>query len=177
MTHIEAPLFPAEMTTLQALALFDNSEPVNIDFMLGRWRGTGLPTQHPLDGLLENYNWYGKEFIDAENVDPLLFANRQGHLFKVNPSFMPTILATRFPFLKSVLANRLFTLVSPLLTTTEHKARLRMTEYRGKYSATMIYDALPINDVFRKIDQNTLIGAMDLKGIEQPFFFMLHRDQ
>jgi hypothetical protein len=26
-----------------------------------------------------------------------------------------------------------------------------MTEYRGVVSATMIYDALPINDVFRKV--------------------------
>jgi hypothetical protein len=51
-----------------------------------------------------------------------------------------------------------------------------MTTYRGKSSATMIYDQLPINDVFRKIDQNTALGLMDLKGVKQPFFFILRRE-
>ena len=46
--------------------------------MLGRWRGSGLPTGSPLDGLLEAYGWYGKEFLDAETVHPLLFGDRAG---------------------------------------------------------------------------------------------------
>jgi len=48
--------------------------------------------------------------------------------------------------------------------------------YRGKTSATMSYDNLPINDVFRKVDDNTVLGIMDLKGMKQPFFFVLRRD-
>jgi hypothetical protein len=40
----------------------------------------------------------------------------------------------------------------------------------------MIYDNLPINDVFRKVDQDTVLGAMDLKGIPRPFFFVLRRE-
>jgi hypothetical protein len=40
----------------------------------------------------------------------------------------------------------------------------------------MIYDDLPINDVFRKVDNNTVLGVMDLKGMEQPFFFVLRRE-
>jgi hypothetical protein len=39
----------------------------------------------------------------------------------------------------------------------------------------MIYDQLPINDSFRKIDDNTVFGAMDFKGVPQPFFFVLRR--
>ncbi|MEO0646901.1 MAG: DUF4334 domain-containing protein, partial [Cyanobacteria bacterium J06650_10] len=27
----------------------------------------------------------------------------------------------------------------------------------------------------RKVDENTLLGLMDFKGMEQPFFFVLHR--
>ena len=38
------------------------------------------------------------------------------------------------------------------------------------------YDNLPINDVFRKVDDNTVLGIMDLKGMKQPFFFVLRRD-
>jgi hypothetical protein len=52
-----------------------------------------------------------------------------------------------------------------------------MTEYRGKLSATMIYDQLPINDVFRKLDDNTVLAVMDNKNIKDPFFFKLIRDQ
>jgi hypothetical protein len=33
----------------------------------------------------------------------------------------------------------------------------------------MIYDALPINDLFRKVDDNTLVSAMDFRLIRQPF--------
>ena len=50
-----------------------------------------------------------------------------------------------------------------------------MTNYRGTPSATMIYDQLPINDVFRRIDADSVLGVMDYKGMAQPFFFLLHR--
>ena len=79
---------------------------------------------------------------------------------------------------KSVtIAVKIFQLLMPLLSTSESRARLRMTEYRGKLSATMIYDQLPINDVFRKLDDNTVLAVMDNKNIKDPFFFKLIRDQ
>ncbi len=64
-----------------------------------------------------------------------------------------------------------------LLKTDKSNARLRMIEFRGKSSATMIYDEKPINDVFRRIDQNTVLGWMDLKDQAQPYFFILIRDE
>nr|WP_246559737.1 GXWXG domain-containing protein [Leptothoe kymatousa] len=60
-------------TTEKALQLFDSLAPVNLDFMLGRWQGSGLHTSHPMDGMLEASNWYGKEFIEPEIVYPLFF--------------------------------------------------------------------------------------------------------
>jgi hypothetical protein len=63
-----------------------------------------------------------------------------------------------------------------LLQTEQPKARLRMTEYRGVVSATMIYDSLPINDVFRKVDEDCVLGAMDMRSTPQPFFFVLRRE-
>jgi len=176
MTAIAKALPQEKLTTGEALALFDELETVDIDSMLGRWQGAGLQTGHRLDGLLEACHWYGKEFLDADRVHPLLFTDQQGHLFKVNPRLMPMGLATRVAVPRTILAGRLFLMLKPLLRTATSRARLRMTEYRGKLSATMIYDDLPINDVFRKVDQNTLLGVMDLKGVEQPFFFILRRD-
>jgi hypothetical protein len=40
----------------------------------------------------------------------------------------------------------------------------------------MIYDTLPINDSFRKVDDNTVLGLMGFKDIPQPFFFLLRRE-
>ena len=57
------------------------------------------------------------------------------------------------------------------------KARLRMTEFRGKISATMCYDQRPIHDVFRRVDDDTVLGAMDMKGMDEVFFFLLRRDR
>jgi hypothetical protein len=52
----------------------------------------------------------------------------------------------------------------------------RLASYRGLTSATTIYDDVPINDVFRKVDQHTVLGVMDLKGMDRPVFFLLYRE-
>jgi hypothetical protein len=167
------------MTRLEeALALFDSLEPVDTGFMIGRWRGNGYPTDHPLDGLLEVFHWYGKHFESTEDVHPLLFLNRRGELVRVNPGYMkPSFaLAEHMHKFKSRTTGNIFQLLLPLVSTSKSRARLRMTEYRGKTSATMIYDQLPINDVFRQVDDDTVLGVMDNKIVKDPFFFKLTRD-
>ena len=69
-----------------------------------------------------------------------------------------------------------FGAVRPLLHTDEPKARLRVVEHRGVATAALVYDALPIIDVFRRVDDATLLGVMDLRGLPRPFFFLLERD-
>jgi hypothetical protein len=162
-------------TAERALQLFDSLETVNLDFMLGRWQGSGLQTDHPMDGLLEASNWYGKEFVDAENVHPLLFLDSQGKIFKVAPNPTAMNWVIKFPLLKHDYLKPLVLLINSLLKTETSQARLRMMEYRGQVSATMIYDYLPINDSFRKVDDNTVLGIMDWKNLPQPFFFVLKR--
>ena len=60
-------------TAEAGLAFFDSLPAVRPDDMTGEWRGTELPSGHPLDGLLAAYGWYGKRFSDKDRVDPLLF--------------------------------------------------------------------------------------------------------
>ena len=55
------------------------------------------------------------------------------------------------------------------------KATLRMVEFRGSSTATMIYDKHPIFDHFRKIDDDLVMGIMDRKGDASPLFFYLRR--
>lgn len=55
-------------------------------------------------------------------------------------------------------------------------ARMREVKYRGKVSASLIYDSKPIMDYFRKIDDNTVLGLGEMKG-KITFFFYLTRDK
>jgi hypothetical protein len=163
-------------STDEALSLFDSLDTVDANFMIGSWKGAGFPTDHPLDGLLEAYHWYGKRFKTLNHVHPLLFTKLGGNKVSVNPVLVPIRLGNLMPVPKAAFLGRLFQLFIPLLTTRRSRARLRMTHYRGKASATMIYDDLPINDVFHKVDNNTVLGVMDLKGMVRPFFFVLRRE-
>ena len=162
-----------------ALAIFDALEPVETDFMLGAWKGEGFETGHPMDGMLERCHWHGKRFETTEHVHPLVFRKRNGDLASVKPLLaMPGLgLLDKLPMLKSEAAGSVFQVLIPLLTGQKSAARLRMTTYRGKPTATMVYDNLPINDVFHKVDEDTVLGIMDLKGMKQPFFFVLRREK
>ncbi|PZU98739.1 MAG: hypothetical protein DCF32_19235 [Leptolyngbya sp.] len=165
-----------QATTEAALELFDALGPVSLEFMIGRWRGSELSTHHPMDGLLAASNWYGKEFLDPETVHPLLFLDGQNRVFKVAPSLAAMRLSLKLPMFKQPAFHPLVRLMTAMSTTQASQARLRMMEYRHQVSATMIYDNLPINDSFRKVDDNTVLGLMDFKDIPQPFFFVLRRE-
>ncbi len=165
------------VTPDEATALYDSLEPVDVKFMMGRWKGSGFPTGHAVDGVLEACHWHGKHFESPEHVHPLVFTNLLGNKVCINPALMPMGMLNMKTVPKSAAIGRLFQLLMPFFMTRRSCARVRMTEYRGKLSATMIYDALPINDVFRKVDNNTLLGIMDYKGMEKSLFFVLQRDK
>jgi hypothetical protein len=160
-----------------ALACFDRCAPVEPGAVTGRWRGSGLPTGHPFDGLLVDYGWYAKETHDAETVHPLLFRHRRGRPRPVDPALAPLAVLRRAPGLaRTTLARTGFAVVRPLRTTRRPAARVRAVEFRGVVSAALVYDRLPIVDVLRRVEPGTLLGLMDLRGVAQPFFFVLRRD-
>jgi len=161
-------------TQREALEFFDSLPVATLESLSGRWRGGGLHTGHPLDGLLEEYGWYGKDFLTPDVVHPLLFTDKHGAVIAVNSRHLPMGALVKAPKGSRVL-RALFSLLQPILRTTKAQARIRMMEYRGQVSATMIYDYLPIHDVFRRVDADTLLGLMDLRGVPQPFFFVLRR--
>ena len=168
-----------QASSSEAFEIFDTLDSVDTGFMIGSWKGAGFHTGHPMDGLLEAYHWHGKRFEDTEHVHPLVFSTFSGRRASINPVFILPVfgLLGRGASPKSQIAQRMFSLCMPLFTTRRSRARLRMTDHRGKSSATMIYDNLPIHDVFRKIDENTVFGVMDLKDVKQPFFFVLQREK
>lgn len=159
----------------QALSVFDGLAPVAVEAMQGRWRGRGVPTGHPLDGMLEAFGWHGKIIEAPDRVHPLVFGSG-ANLVALDPKRLPVTLAARLQPQRSRLARLAFRAGRPLLTTTAPAARLRTTCFRGVCSATIIYDALPINDVFRAAGPDTLLGLMDCRYFDEPFFFVLSRE-
>ena len=146
--------------------------------MIGRWRGVGLPTGHPLDGVLESLGWYGKAFESADTVHPLLFRTRSGEVIPLDPRFMPVSVALRWPaFARSAPVRAAFAAGRALLRAHHSAARLRAENFRGKRSAALIYDRQPIIDHFRRIDDDRVLGLMEMRGMERPFFFLLTREQ
>ncbi|TQF09547.1 DUF4334 domain-containing protein [Myxococcus llanfairpwllgwyngyllgogerychwyrndrobwllllantysiliogogogochensis] len=150
----------------EALALFDSLPTVELGFMRGTWKGSELHTGHPMDGMLGATGWYGKRFVDEESVHPLLFYTEdRASVFPVDPRKWPS------PTIRGLVGPH-----RAAVETEKFKARLRLTVYRGKVSATMIYDDWPTNDVFRQVDANTLLGVMDARGMAAQYFFVLRRD-
>jgi hypothetical protein len=161
----------------EALRFFDSLDVVAADAMLGAWHGEEVPSGHPLDGALAAYGWRGKRFDDAERVHPLVF-EAGARQYSVRPRWVfPGVpLLLRWPALKKPPLARMVRLLLPLLATATPRARLRMLQFRGRLSAAMLYDEVPIVDVFRRIDGDTVLGLMDFKGMEPPYFFLLRRE-
>ena len=158
----------------EALAYFDRLAPVSPATIAGRWRGAGLHTGHPMDGLLEAHDWYGKAFDARGEAHPLLF--RQGSaIVSIDPRWIPLSALHSNKVTRSALARAGFAAARMVLRTTSPQARLRLLTHRGVPSAAMIYDRLPIIDLFRQVTPDILLGLMDVRGAP-PFFFTLHRE-
>ena len=57
-------------------------------------------------------------------------------------------------------------------------ASLWNVEFRGEVTATMVYDAKPVFDHFKRVDNDTLLGIMNAKDISEYggyFYFLLER--
>ncbi|MEL7104662.1 MAG: DUF4334 domain-containing protein [Pseudomonadota bacterium] len=163
----------APSTPEEAFAAFDALPTVSNEFMLGRWTLHEVLTGHPLDGLLEPGGLYGKIFDSEEDVHPLVFITTdKTEIYAANPSLIPlTVDLPKEDIIGSVINTARF-----VLETKESKARLRMVEYRGRVTACMLYDDRPIIDAFVKIDEERVLGVMDMKGNPVPYFFVLKRD-
>lgn len=161
--------------TAAPLEHYDTLPSVETADLRGLWRGSGVPTGHPLDGALERLGWFGKRFDDDDRVHPLVF--RAGHgLTTVNPGLMPLAVALRVaPALRTAPAAVAFRAVRPLVATRRHRGRLREVRYRGVVSAALVYDDLPVIDAFRADTDGSVLGAMDARGMAQPYLFRLRR--
>ncbi|MEM6275946.1 MAG: DUF4334 domain-containing protein [Pseudomonadota bacterium] len=162
------------MNTETATAWFDCLSPALEEEMIGAWRGEEVPTGHPMDGLLAASRWSGKRFEGTEAVHPLIHDVPFWGERSLNPRFLPLGLIVGLPG-RDALLRATFPLLAPIFFTSKPRARLRTLRFRGREHAAMCYDDKPIHDVFARIDDNSVLGWMDFKGMAQPYFFKLTR--
>lgn len=168
--------FTKTHTAEEALAIFESLPDIPCSFMLGRWRGAGFHTNHQMDGLLETFHWYGKDFVDTETVHPLVMGLKAEALYNLDPGRIPFLFGLKLRFLHTPAIARLMQFLRFLVSTNKPKARLRAVTWHGGTTAAMVYDDKPIIDLFKKIDEDTVLGLMDMRGLSRPFYFVLHRD-
>jgi len=67
----------AETPASTLMPLYDRLEPCSAEFMIGMWKGglfDGGKSPDPI-------NWYGKRFVSAEHVDPLMCRAEDGSIY------------------------------------------------------------------------------------------------
>ena len=159
-----------------ALAFVDSLPGVPVPAMTGRWYGAGWHTGHPWDGLLEAFGWWGKEVVDAEHVRPLLVRDAAGDPRPVDPVFAPVAAINAAPGLfRHPVVGAGVRLVRPLLGSARPGGRLRVVEHRGTPTAALLYDRVPVVDAFRRVTDDLVVGAADIRGQEAPLLFVLRR--
>lgn len=116
--------------------------------MLGQWHGGEFVTGHAINGVLAKAGWYGKTFVNRNDVKPLICRDADGNLYSNT-------------------------------TLGKGEASLWSVEFRGEYTASMVYDGQPVIDHFKKVDDRTVMGIMNGTGgvvDGRHFYFWLERD-
>lgn len=131
-------------------ALWADLAPTTIAFLLGSWHGGGFATGHPASGLLERIRWHGKRFDGPLEAHPLICRDDAGALYS-NTEAAGGGLATLWEI-----------------------------RFRGEPTATMVYDAMPVFDHFKVVDDDTVMGIMNGRlepffGTADPYYFWLER--
>ena len=158
------------------LTWYRSLQPVSLAEMVGLWKGTGIPSGHPLDGVLENLQWFGKRFHADLRADALLFQSRPGRLVTVEPAWIPIRIAIRSAsFGRTSVARNWFGHLQKMLRAKGRTASLELRLFEGIESAAMVYDRQPITDYFRKISEAELAGMMVVKDDPRRYFFKLRR--
>ena len=106
------------------------------------------------------------------------FAPAPAGLSRSTRKFMPIGVALKFPaFARSRPVRMAFQAVRSLFRSEQSAARLHAEIFRGRRSAAMTYAQRAITDHFRRIDHDRLLGLMEMRGMERPYFFLLTRDE
>lgn len=161
---------------LKTIAWFGSLPPVLPTEMVGLWQGEGISSGHPLDGVLENLQWFGKRFHADLRADALLFQWQTGRLIALEPSFLPIKLALRLAAVgRTSIARNWFSYMQKACRARGTTAMVELRKLDGAQTAAMVYDSQPIVDYFKRICDDQIAGMMAVEGDARRYFFRLWR--
>jgi len=144
-------------------AFYDSLPKVLPEEMIGSWKGNSWKIGMPLDNAIKISQWHGKTFHSPTDVDAIICKFN----FLSIVGFMGSILFFPWKIKGKTKKYRI----------PGTKASLKQMTYRMQSSTSMTYNNLPITDHFRKIDSDTLMGIMDVKGISAlEFIFYIQKE-
>jgi len=117
----------------ELLAFYDSLGPVRVDEVISKWEGHDINLGHECSDAMDQIRWWGKWYISADEAIPLVVFNEEGNQLSSNRSLM------------------------------RGEASLKMIEFRGVVSTTMVYDSEPVFDHFRKVNDEIILGCMNGK--------------
>jgi hypothetical protein len=134
---------------------FQTLDPVLPEEMVGLWRGKGIAADHPLDGVLENLQSFGKRFHPDLKAHALLFQWRPERLVRIEPSFFPIRTVIRLAsFGRTFAARKSFSHLQKIFRARGTTAMLTLRMIDGAETAAMVYDRQPIAGFFRHVDHS-----------------------
>lgn len=162
-------------TTEECWRVFDSLPGVTPEELSGwRWKGYEISNNHPWDGLLKKNNWFGKEYFSPEHGNPLL--TYASDALSGNDVFPAEPIKWFAHVGEGGDKIILYKCKDELLAPENVGCTLKTILYRGCITASMFYDQLPVNDTFKKVDDNTVYGVMDCKFLpDPPLFFVLEK--
>jgi len=167
-------IYTKKMTSEQALEFYDSLEPITFEELLevGEWHGAEIETEHIMDGVLEAVKWHGKRFEPNRGIHPLLYKGITGKIHSVDAGKIPFQHLVKLP---RWLIRIAFVFVAPLIHTKKPCTQFWDVEYRGKRTGAMVWDGLPIVEVFARINENEVLGVTVSKWFDPgpPYFFTL----
>jgi hypothetical protein len=165
---IERPCPDGSVTQADLAVVFDNLNPVTIDMLIGTWKVDPSYGETPGGKMLIESGWWGARFVDAETVDPLLYPEPDGNgVFAADLRSVLAVLST---------GERDIPAMRREVETSAPIGRLRMVEYRGVPTATLVYDQVPVLDYLRAIDSDTIVAAVEHRDrVNQPDYALLRR--
>ncbi|KAJ5691905.1 hypothetical protein N7462_001328 [Penicillium macrosclerotiorum] len=62
----------------EVLTLFDQLKPAKLEQFIGPWKAASVSTGHPIEQMLNDMRWAGKNFRSIEDVDPVVIYKDDG---------------------------------------------------------------------------------------------------
>ena len=156
------------VTQRELEVLYDKLDPVGMEALIGTWKVDPSYAETPGGKMFIESGWWGVRFVDSETVDPLLYPDTDGT--GVFAADLVSLLALFDTGSRDVSARRRD------VETMTPNGRVRSIEYRGVVSSALIYDRAPVIDYLRAVDRDTIVAAVERRGmVDRPAYALLRR--